>query len=269
MIPQAYINAWSAVAPWPAEEQIEQDLVLSRFIVEIANDELLGTELAFRGGTCLHKLHLPEALRYSEDLDYVRTGNEPQLGKCFDALRAIATSIGLGEVRRSFPSQKSANGTIWFEGATESGQGTIRIKIETNVAETTPLYDHHFIDYAVKSPWWTGEAQVRTFITEEILGTKIRALYQRRKGRDLFDLWIALTQLEVDDEKIANSLEHYMKDKTYSYPQLRQHLETKITDPQFLPDIHELTTDLQGYEPELAADLVLKRVGLRLRNAAE
>ena len=61
--------------------------MLSRLIVEIAQHELLGGELAFRGGTCLHKLHLPEPLRYSEDLDYVRrthSGIKPYL----TALRA-------------------------------------------------------------------------------------------------------------------------------------------------------------------------------------
>jgi hypothetical protein len=41
-------------------------------IVEIASDELLARKLAFRGGTCLHKLHLPEPVRYSEDLEYTR-----------------------------------------------------------------------------------------------------------------------------------------------------------------------------------------------------
>ena len=69
MIPQAQITHWAAGAPWPTRQQVEQDLILSRLIVEIANHPLLGGELAFRGGTCLHKLHLPAALRYSEDLD--------------------------------------------------------------------------------------------------------------------------------------------------------------------------------------------------------
>jgi predicted nucleotidyltransferase component of viral defense system len=45
---------------------------LSRLTVEIAKDSLLGDELVIRGGTCLHKLHLAQPLRYSEDLDYVR-----------------------------------------------------------------------------------------------------------------------------------------------------------------------------------------------------
>jgi predicted nucleotidyltransferase component of viral defense system len=73
LIPPAYINAWAAQAPWPNDADIEQDLILSRLMIEIANDDLLGPELAMRGGTCLHKLYLPEPLRYSEDLDYVRT----------------------------------------------------------------------------------------------------------------------------------------------------------------------------------------------------
>jgi len=73
VIPQAAITEWGRTVPWPTVAQIEQDLVLSRLIVEIANDDYLGDELVFRGGTCLHKLHAPEPLRYSEDLDYVRS----------------------------------------------------------------------------------------------------------------------------------------------------------------------------------------------------
>lgn len=58
MIPAAVITEWSHRAAWPAVEQVEQDLLLSRLIVEIANDDYLGGELVFRGGTCMHKLHL-------------------------------------------------------------------------------------------------------------------------------------------------------------------------------------------------------------------
>ena len=58
MIPQANIVEWSNEVPWPTIEQVEQDLLLSRLIIEIAEDPYLGKELAFRGGTCLHKLHI-------------------------------------------------------------------------------------------------------------------------------------------------------------------------------------------------------------------
>jgi len=72
VIPAAAITPWSVSAPWPTRAQAEQDLLLSRLIVELASDPYLRDELIFRGGTCLHKLHLPVPRRYSEDLDYVR-----------------------------------------------------------------------------------------------------------------------------------------------------------------------------------------------------
>lgn len=96
MIPRAYITEWAAAAPWPLELQVEQDLILSRLIVEISNDEVLGPELAFRGGTCLHKLHLPAPLRYSEDLDYVRRTHSG-IKAILNALRSVATNCGLVE----------------------------------------------------------------------------------------------------------------------------------------------------------------------------
>ena len=85
MISRAQVIEWGARAPWPTEADIEQDLILSRLMVDIANNDLLGDELTMRGGTCLHKLHLPEPLGYSEDLDYVRrtrSGIKPYMPRC-------------------------------------------------------------------------------------------------------------------------------------------------------------------------------------------
>ena len=72
MIPKAYIDAWRSVAPWNESSQVEQDLVLSRAIVEIFSNEFLKEHLAFRGGTALHKLYLNPQARYSEDIDLVQ-----------------------------------------------------------------------------------------------------------------------------------------------------------------------------------------------------
>lgn len=73
MIPQTNIIAWSAVAPWAEQRQIEQDLIITRAIIELFNDDFLRRELRFRGGTALNKLHFPAPMRYSEDIDLVRT----------------------------------------------------------------------------------------------------------------------------------------------------------------------------------------------------
>ncbi|MDP9387627.1 MAG: nucleotidyl transferase AbiEii/AbiGii toxin family protein [Actinomycetota bacterium] len=100
MIPAAAITHWSRGAPWPPRDQVEQDLVLSRLICEIVNHEVLGDELVFRGGTCLHKVHLPHSLRYSEDLDYVRATDGP-IGPYFDALSDLKERF-LSTLRRPF-----------------------------------------------------------------------------------------------------------------------------------------------------------------------
>jgi hypothetical protein len=86
MIPQEFINEWRAVAPWPTEAQVEQDLILSRAIVEIFSEPLLAKSLAFRGGTALHKLFIQPSGRYSEDIDLVQIDGG-KIGPIMEALR--------------------------------------------------------------------------------------------------------------------------------------------------------------------------------------
>ena len=77
MIPAMNIVAWSKNAPWAEQRQIEQDLIISRALVELFNDPFLAEQLRFRGGTALNKLHFPKPLRYSEDIDLVKTAEGP------------------------------------------------------------------------------------------------------------------------------------------------------------------------------------------------
>lgn len=63
MIPRAHITAWRAVAPWPDDGQVEQDLVLSRAIVELFSGDHIAGHFAMRGGTALNKLALAAPLR--------------------------------------------------------------------------------------------------------------------------------------------------------------------------------------------------------------
>ena len=66
MIPQQYITEWSEFDPWTANEQVEQDLIFCRSLVELFSDEFIAEILAFRGGTALHKLFLEPQPRYSD-----------------------------------------------------------------------------------------------------------------------------------------------------------------------------------------------------------
>src|SRR5690348_6048107 len=131
MIPQAFINEWQQFAPWLSEAQIEQDLVLSRAIVEIFSQPLLASALAFRGGTALHKLFIQPAARYSEDIDLVQINKGP-IGPIMEALRE-KLSPWLGEPRWK---NKQGRATFVYRFESESQPITpMRLKVEINTRE--------------------------------------------------------------------------------------------------------------------------------------
>ena len=125
MIPTNDITAWAHRAPWPSADQVEQDLPPSQLICLIAGDEYLGDELVFRGGTCLHKLYLHPARRYSEDLDYVRL-TAGGIGKVTKAISDIGANLGY-EVR----TKMSAQPKVYLRYIAESGT-TRKIKVEVH-----------------------------------------------------------------------------------------------------------------------------------------
>ncbi|VGO12887.1 hypothetical protein PDESU_01441 [Pontiella desulfatans] len=99
MIPRAYITHWKQHAPWISDAQVEQDLVISRALVDIFSDELLADSLAFRGGTALHKLYFAPAPRYSEDIDLVQIRPEP-IGAVIDRLREVLNYLEPPKVKQ-------------------------------------------------------------------------------------------------------------------------------------------------------------------------
>lgn len=99
MIAKDYVTAWRAHVPWLSDHQVEQDLVISRALVEIFGITNNARRLAFRGGTALYKLYLSPAARYSEDIDLVQVASEP-IGDTLDAVRAVPDPW-LGEPRRN------------------------------------------------------------------------------------------------------------------------------------------------------------------------
>ena len=126
MIPAQNVVAWGNVVPWGDQRRVEQDLIISRALVEIFSDYTLCDALRIRGGTALNKLHFPAPLRYSEDIDLVRTSAGP-IGPILDRLRA-RLEPWLGRVRFD-------QSPIWprlrFRVETEDTSGVpIRLKIE-------------------------------------------------------------------------------------------------------------------------------------------
>jgi hypothetical protein len=137
---------------------------------------------------------------------------------------------------------------------TTSEDGTpIRIKIEINTYERSPALPLVNLPFKVVSGWWSGEAETRTFQPAELVATKIRALYQRKKGRDLFDLWLALTRLELDPGLILDTFPPY-RPATLTAAAAIANLEAKLSDPRF-------TTDLEPLAADLPSDYIIREAG--------
>lgn len=157
-----------------------------------------------------------------------------------------------------------------FDAEPTSGLGRIRVKIETNIREVEGFGERRTAPFAVQSSWWEGEAKIPTFSVEELMGTKLRALYQRRKGRDLFDLWLALSNLPVDDDGVVAAFHHYMGGDTFGYREFADNLIDKLANSDFEGDLSQLALDPpSGYDLTAAADMVVERLGSRLRGAPE
>ena len=128
MIPRDYITAWSARAPWRLDAQVEQDLVISRAIVELFSVPELASSLVFRGGTALYKIYLTPPARYSEDIDLVQVRAE-SIGETLDRARVVLDPW-LGEPRRVFKEGR-VNLVYRFESE-DSPPFKLRLKIEIN-----------------------------------------------------------------------------------------------------------------------------------------
>lgn len=255
MIPQAYILEWSQLVPWQSNEQVEQDLIICRALVEIFSDDWLAGRLAFRGGTALHKLYLQPQPRYSEDIDLVQITAEP-FGPIADRIREKLSF--LGEPKRVL---KAHNFTLLYRFESEFPPVmNLRLKIETNTREHFTVFGTKHVPFEVQSTWFEGNCQLTTYSLEELLGTKLRALYQRKKGRDLYDLSVALTQQPAMDlDAVLQSYRAYMRFSVEKAPTRREflmNLEAKMGDTEFLGDTTALLRPIMPYNPNEAYELV-------------
>lgn len=256
MIPRAFITEWREYAPWQTNEQIEQDLVISRALVELYSDDIMQQKLAFRGGTALHKLHLAPPVRYSEDIDLVQIEPGP-IGEIFDRIRKVLSFLGEPRIK-----QKNRNNVITYTFTSEIPPAVpLKLKIEINCREHFAVFPLQRINYKVKSRWFTGESLLTTYTLEELLGSKIRALYQRKKGRDLFDLWYAITHTTPSPEKTIEAFKVFMKSSGVSITknQLEKNMELKIQDDMFGGDIQGLlrVSVKEKYDIDEACKLLL------------
>jgi len=247
------------MAPWALDAQVEQDLVIARAMVEIFSDDLLKKSLAFRGGTALHKLYLQPQIRYSEDIDLVQI-NSDSINPILKRMREKLVFLGTKRIVK----QHIHNNTVIYRFDSEMQPITpMRLKIEINTREHLNVFELKEIPYEIKSTWFSAQCNVTGYEVEELLSTKLRALYQRKKGRDLFDLYSALKQLNIDTEKLIHCYKIYIKNVVNTPPSQKlflANMNEKLSDKDFREDIYLLLKQGIGYDIETAWELVRKEL---------
>ena len=264
MIPRDYITEWRSQVPWVQDFQVEQDLVVSRALIAIFTHPLLADSLAFRGGTALYKLHLRPPARYSEDIDLVQVRAEPG-GPVMEALREVLDPW-LGS-----PRWKQTEGRVTFVYRFQSEDAPplmLRLKVEINSREHFAVYGFKRLPFSVHSRWFEGSGEITTYELAELLGTKLRALYQRRKARDLFDLHVALQEKELDADRIIGAFLQYVAHGGHRVTRgaFERNVAEKLRDPQFKADIGPLLATGYTWNYQEAAERVCSQLISRLTN---
>jgi predicted nucleotidyltransferase component of viral defense system len=268
------LAAWREHAPWPKDFQIEQDLLLTRAMAAIFSDDFLSSQVAMCGGTVLHKIHLAPAARYSEDIDLVLVGERPE-AHIQKALRRVLEPV-LGAPRSSLiedvkltvrnlvlPSRvlRQEYRYVPLAGPTE-----MKVKIEVNCNERRPFFD--LVDLAHPLAPVVGYGRtvtIRSYDVDEMLGTKMRALLQRDHGRDLFDLWWALspsrprTAHQVTPRRIIDAFTDYVTRERarVTVEVYDDELRRKLALRSFRSDVNGmLRANLPPYNIDVAAEQV-------------
>jgi predicted nucleotidyltransferase component of viral defense system len=267
VIPTADILAWRAKHPWVSNAQVEQDLIICRAIIELFSCPVPRENLGFRGGTALHKLFLNPATRYSEDIDLVQM-RAGAIGPVMDSVHEALDSW-LGTPRRE---QKEGSVTLAYRVSSEIAPIVpLRLKIEINTREHFTVLGLREQSLAVESRWFTGQAAIPTFALDELLGTKLRALYQRRKGRDLFGLWLGLTQGGANAATVVEVFRKYVaaEGNAISRVEFEQNLLRKMKHAGFLSDLPPLLRPGVAYDAAEAYRLVGEELVARLESGGK
>ena len=260
MIPNIFIQNWSNHVKWQTPAQIEQDLIISRALVDLYNDPHIKDALVFRGGTALNKLFINPPSRYSEDIDFVQKNADP-IGQTINAIREVLKPW-LGDPKWKI-TQRSAKLIYKYESINKSAS---KLKIEINTTEHFQVLPLKKVPFSMDSDWFKGTADIITYERDELMATKLRALYQRRKGRDLFDIWYVATNELINLNRVFDIFVKYCayNDVQISREEFIKNLEQKKDNRDFHMDMSVLLPSKLHWNFEEAYQFVIDNVISRL-----
>ena len=178
------------------EDVVEKDYVIGWALCAIGSEPRLADSWAFKGGTCLKKCYL-DTPRFSEDLDFTVLPTGPSrpdeiLAILEDMMARLQDESGIDFTGRRprvrmRPNGQSLEAGIYYRGPRNS-PSYARIRLDLTIAEdvvcpTAPRRIVHEYPDALPAP-----AEVRCYAIEELFAEKLRAMGERTRPRDLYDI---------------------------------------------------------------------------------
>jgi len=230
----------------------EKDYVNSWVLYGIY-EAAFGDDLLFKGGTALSKLYFPETWRFSEDLDFTVdgcfSGSKPGLREALDvATRRSGIEFAIGEY---YVDDGDGYPTSYVEASIQyramfDHRNTTELNIMGDeVVATSPAVHAH--DYQDLDPF-----SVRAYSLAEILGEKIRTIYQRSRGRDYYDVYRIVVGEETPPAATVGSIfdakrTHAPGESYHTSPEPRAGLPDSVRG--------SIADDWDGTLPELVAEV--------------
>jgi predicted nucleotidyltransferase component of viral defense system len=172
----------------------EKDYLLA-LVLQLITDSPLGEKLVFKGGTAIHHCYL-EQHRFSEDLDF----SSGQYSVSFEEVQEVLTSLDYLEIKKHYQS----NATIKIERLLYTGPlgHPNSIKVEIDLLQNV-LLPVKRLPYRTT---WGFEFPVRVMDIREISAEKIRAMSDRARYRDFYDMFLILEIHQPDLEEIIGCI---------------------------------------------------------------
>jgi predicted nucleotidyltransferase component of viral defense system len=177
------------------EEVVEKDYILGWLLWGIGTDSVLSNSWVFKGGTCLKKCYI-ETYRFSEDLDFTVLPDgpfrpadvEPLLRQTLGRITAESgIDFSTPPRLRLRPNETSTEGRVYYTGPRRTPEPA-RVKLDISADETVvrpPVLRQIAHPYPDAFP---TEGTVRCYSFDELFAEKIRAMAQRGRPRDLYDI---------------------------------------------------------------------------------
>ena len=200
--------------------------------------------------------------RYSEDIDFVQLRPGP-IGPIFDAIRKVLREL-LGEPKR----KQTERGVKLIYRYNSIDGGESKLKIEINTTEHVQVFELCDIEHRLATNWFTGSALIRIYTLDELMATKLRALYQRRKGRDLFDVWLVCKNNYINFDRMIEAFEQYCQNDgvCITREQFVDNLAIKQENLDFREDTKILLPLVASLDFDEVMTFVLQEVIARLRS---